>query len=144
MPKVAAAILEASGGRLSPFKPVADDDGMEFCSCSTSRPAGPFRFRLSARRVFDNEKAKTVEFDIRLKTFARKGDGYVLCVKLAGASIETAWLIPADELEGVARQSSTDFIVVASAKPTSNDRFSRYRASSFGEIPARILTPRAG
>jgi hypothetical protein len=87
---------------------------------------------------------ETVEFDIRLKTFAMKGDGYVLCVKLAGASIETAWLIPASELEGVARQSSTDFIVVASAKPTSKDRFSRYRASSFEEIPARILTPRAG
>jgi hypothetical protein len=140
---VAAAILEASGGRLSPFKPVADDDGMDLLLFDKqTRKAIPLQ--IKCRRAFGNEKAKTVEFDVRLKTFAREGEGYLLCLKLDGASIDTVWLIPANELEGVARQSSTHLIVVASAKPTSKDRFSRYRASSFGEIPARILTPRAG
>jgi hypothetical protein len=78
----------------------------------------------------------------RLKTFAREGEGYLLCIKLDGASIDAAWLIPANELEGVARQSSTHLIVVASAKATSKDRFSHYRAKTFGEVSARMFNPR--
>jgi hypothetical protein len=52
--------------------------------------------------------------------------------------------LPASELEGVARLSSTDWVVVASAKPISQDRFSRYRASTFQEVSARILNQQAG
>jgi hypothetical protein len=135
---VAAGILEASGGRLSPFKPVADDDGMDLLIFDKeTRKAIPLQ--IKCRRGYDDPKARTVQFDTRLKTFTRKGEGYLLCLKLDGAAIETLWLIPAEDLETVAKKSPTHFIVVPSTKPTAKDRLTPYRVNAFSEVAARIL-----
>lgn len=134
----AAGILEGSAGRLSPFKPIADDDGMDLLLFDKiTRKAIPLQ--IKTRRSFDDADAQTVQFDVRLKTFAKEGEGYLLCVKLDGAAVDTLWLIPAVELPSVARQSSTHLIVVPSAKPSSKDRFKPYRAATFGEIATRII-----
>jgi len=136
---VAAGILEASGGRLSPFKPVADDDGMDVLLFDkVTRRAIPIQ--VKARRSFDDPKAQTVQFDVRLKTFAREGEGYLLCVKLEGASVGTLWLIPSADLPKVARQTPTHLTVVPSARGTSRDRLAPYRVTSFAEVAERIIS----
>lgn len=136
---MAAGILEASGGRLSPFKPIADDDGMDLLLFDkVTRRAIPLQ--VKARRSFDDPKAQTVQFDVRLKTFTRQGEGYLLCIKLEGASIGTLWLIPAADLPTVARQTPTHLTVVPSAKGTSRDRLTPYRVTSFRDAAERILS----
>jgi hypothetical protein len=134
----AAGILEGSVGRLSPFKPVADDDGMDLLLFDKlARKAIPLQ--IKTRRSYDDPKAQTVQFDVRLKTFAREGEGYVLCIKLDAVTIDTLWLIPAAEFAGVAKESPTHLIIVPSAKPTSRDRFTPYRVKGFGEVADRII-----
>lgn len=138
---VAAAILHASAGRLSPCKPIADDDGMDLLLLDkVTRRAVPLQ--IKCRRNFDDPRAQTVQFDVRLKTFTQEGEGYLLCVKLEGVAIETVWLIPAAALRGVARPGGTHLTVVPSAKPTSLDRLTPYRMTSFDEVVARILGPK--
>jgi hypothetical protein len=134
----AAGILEGSAGRLSPFKPIADDDGMDLLLFDkVTRRAIPIQ--IKSRRTYDNAKAQTVQFDVRLKTFAREGEGYILCVKLDGAAVGALWLIPADELSTVARQSPTHLIVVPSANPASKNRLTPYRVTAFSEVAERII-----
>ena len=134
----AAGILEGSAGRLSPFKPVADDDGMDLLLFDKlTRKAIPVQ--IKTRRSYDDPKAWTVQFDVRLKTFAREGEGYVLCIKLDGVSIDTLWLIPAADFAQLAKASSTHLIVVPSAKATSRDRLTPYRLKDFGEVAARLI-----
>jgi hypothetical protein len=140
---VAAGILDASNGRLSPFKPVADDDGMDLLLFDKeNRRAIPLQ--IKARRSYDDEKAQTVQFDVRLKTFAREGEGYVLFLKMAGASVETFWLVPAKDLPAVARETSTNLTIMPSTKPTSNDRLTPYRMTSMHEVAARLLESARG
>jgi hypothetical protein len=135
---VAAAILHASAGQLSPCKPIADDDGMDLLLFDkVTRRAIPLQ--IKCRRNFDDPKAQTVQFDVRLKTFTQEGEGFLLCVKLEGVVIETLWLIPAAELRTVARPGGTHLTVVPSAKPTSMDRLTPYRMTSFDDVVARII-----
>ena len=91
--------------------------------------------QIKSRRTYDDARAKTVQFDVRLKTFAGEGEGYLLCVKLDGAAIEMLWLIPAAELSRVARKSSSHLIVMPSAKPASRDRLTPYRAGHSARSP---------
>jgi hypothetical protein len=135
---VAAGILEASQGRLSPFKPIADDDGMDILLFDKQTRA-PIPLQIKCRRNFDDPQAQTLQFDVRLKTFTKEGEGYLLCLKLAGAAVETLWLIPAKDLPTIARQTPTHLVIVPSAKPSSKDRFSSYRLSNFGDVSAKIL-----
>jgi hypothetical protein len=134
---VAAGILEASNGRLSPFKPIADDDGLDLLILNkATRRILPLQ--IKCRRSFDNPSAQTVEFDIRLQTFVAEADGLVLCVRLEGLDAKTFWLIPSSQLTAVARERNGKLIVVASAKDTSADRFSAYRVTSFQEVVERM------
>lgn len=134
----AAGILEASHGQLSPFKPLADDDGLDLLVLDKhSRKTVPLQ--IKCRRGFDKAGARTVQFDVRLKTFVESADGYVLCILLEGATARTLWLIPAAELRKVARPESEKLVVVASAKETSGDRFSPFRLTSFADVVSRIL-----
>lgn len=134
----AAGIMEASHGRLSPFKPLADDDGLDLLVLDKqTRKTVPIQ--IKCRRGFDNAGAQTVQFDVRLKTFVELADGYVLCIRLEGTTASTFWLIPASELRGVARPGTEKLIVVGSAKAASEDRYSPYRMTSFAEVVSRIL-----
>ncbi len=134
----AAGILEASGGRLSPFKPIADDGGLDLLLLD-KESWRPIPLQIKARRKFDNEKAKTVQFDLRRKTYSESRGGYLLCIKLAGLAIEAFWLFPMADLSNLARPTPTHLVVVASAKASAKDRYTPYRMTSFAEVAARLL-----
>lgn len=135
---VSAGILDASNGRLSPFKPVADDDGLDLLVLNkATRRIVPLQ--IKCRRGFDSPSAQTVEFNIRLETFVEAADGHVLCVRMENFEARTFWLIPASELRSKAREKNGSLIVVACARETSSDRFSSYRLKSFAQLVDRIL-----
>ena len=135
---VAVGLMLASGGRLSPFKPIADDDGTDLLVVhKETRCITPIQ--VKSRTKVDDPKAETVQFDVRLKTFARDGEGYLLAVLLDDANLKAAWLIPTDQLDKVTRKTPEKMVIVASAKAGSKDKFSRFRCDDFEAIVRAIL-----
>lgn len=128
----------ASAGRLSPYKPVADDDGLDLLLVD-KLCRSIIQLQVKCRTRVDDPKAETVQFDVQLNTFSPKAESYVLAILLNGALLQRAWLIPLSELQSVARPSSGKLVVVASAKEHSEDRFHRYRHDNFESVARVIL-----
>ena|SRR5579859_1079808 len=130
-------LMLASGGRLSPYKPIADDDGIDLLLVDKQTRA-IVQLQVKCRTKVDVAKTETVQFDVQLNTFAEDAKGYVLGILLDGATVRKAWLFPLAELRSVARSSAEKLVVVASAKDHSEDRFRRYRHDNF-ETVARVI-----
>ncbi|HYL18141.1 MAG TPA: hypothetical protein VEV20_05650 [Burkholderiales bacterium] len=132
----------ASKGQLSPYRPVADDDGIDLLLVDKlSRDI--VQLQVKARTGIDDAKAETVQFDVRLNTFAQGARGYLLGILLDESAVKKAWLIPLSVLRDVAKSSSDKLVVVASAKETSNDRFRQFRHDGFASLARTILADRA-
>lgn len=137
---VAAGLMHASGGRISPFKPFADDDGTDLLLFDKlTKRAIPLQ--VKCRTGLD--KGGTVQFDVRLKTFAREGSGFIMAALLDGTTVRTSWLIPARKLERVARSNSIKLSIVASPAPNSNDKFRAYRHASLAAVARELLAASA-
>lgn len=134
---IAAGLMHASGGRLCPFKPLADDDGTDFLVFDKlTKNALPIQ--LKCRTGFDDPQRQTAQFDIRLKTFAREGSGFLLAVVLEQTLVRAAWLIPARELTAVARATPEKLVVVACAKPDTKDKFKPYRHTDLASLAQAV------
>jgi len=133
---VAVGLMAASGGRLAPFKPVADDDGIDllFFDKLTGRA---IPLQVKSRTRFDDARAERVQFDIRHSTFAARG--YAVMALIEGTAIRTLWLIPGDRLAGVAMRKADKFVVVASTKAASKDRYREFRHDGLESAAEVIL-----
>lgn len=87
----------------------------------------------------DNEKARTVQFDVQKSTFTDQSGSHLLGVLLEGADLVCSWLVPMSELQTAARDGKSKLIIVPSAKPTSNDRFTPYRRHSFDDVAQDLI-----
>lgn len=134
----ATGLMLASGGRLSPFRPIADDDGIDLLLVD-KLTRSIVQLQVKCRTRVDDPKAETVQFDVQLSTFAQGARGYALGILLNGASVRKAWLIPLSELRNVARASPGKLVIVASAKDHSADRFRRFRHDGFEPVVRVIL-----
>lgn len=139
---VTTGLLLASKGQLSPYRPVADDDGIDLLIVDkVSRDI--VQIQVKARTGVDSANAETVQFDVQLNTFAEGARGYLLGILLEEANLKKAWLIPLSGLRDVAKSSSEKLVVVASAKEASNDRFRKFRHDDFTSLARTILADRA-
>jgi hypothetical protein len=101
-----AGIIHASNGQLSPFRPIADDDGLDLLVLNKqTRKALPLQ--IKCRRRFDDQTAQTVQFDVRLKTLVATADGHVLYIRLEGLEAKTFWLVPASDLHDKRERKGT-------------------------------------
>ncbi len=134
----ATQLMLASGGRLTPFKPCADDDGVDLLvfDKATRRSA---TLQIKTRMKLDDPRAQTVQFDVRKKTYSDASDAWLLALLLNGADIQCCWLIPMQQLPDVSRDTATNFSITPSAKASSNDRYTGFRHHSFSEA-AMVLT----
>ena len=69
-----------------------------------------------------------------LSTFTREGGGYLLAALLRETSFQTGWLIPARELETVARRKAEKLVITPCILAGSADRYRRFRHDSLEEI----------
>ena len=133
---VAVGLMAASGGRLAPFKPIADDDGIDLLLFDKlTGKAVPLQ--VKSRTGFDDAKAETVQFDVQQSTFAERG--YSLLALLNGTAVRKVWLIPGERLAEVARRKADKLVVVACAKAGSNDRYREFRHDSLEPVAGAIL-----
>lgn len=139
---VATGLMLASKGRLSPYKPIADDDGTDLLVVDKqTRQIIPIQ--VKSRTKVDDPRAETVQFDVRLKTFARDGKGYILAVLLDGADLRAAWLIPSGKLAEVTTARTEKLVIVASAKSGAKDRCRQFRHDDFQSVARAILKEHA-
>lgn len=125
----ASQIMLASNGRLSPFLPMADDDGIDLLvRDKVTRATLPIQ--IKSRTALDRSAGRTVQFDVRLKTLS--SDGYLLALLFdwQAALVERAWLVPMHELKSVAIIRRDKLSITPAVKDTSQDRYTPYRCNS--------------
>ncbi|MDE2133252.1 MAG: hypothetical protein KGJ49_01480 [Alphaproteobacteria bacterium] len=133
---IAAGLMLASDGRLAPFKPFADDDGIDLLLFDkVTKQAVPLQ--VKCRTKVDDDSAETVQFDVR-RGKCPPG-GFVLTALLDGASVRTVWLVPVQEFKTRAQQKAEKFVMVASAKPTANDQYRVFRHDGLATAARAIL-----
>jgi hypothetical protein len=132
---VACQLMLMSSGRLSPFRPLADDDGVNVVLLD-KRTRRCVSVAVNARTGLD--AGGTVQFDVRRQTFVAAQDGFLIAVLLdrSTSAIAPAWLVPMTELESIAQPDS--LTIVPSPKESSRDRYTRYRCLDMVEVTRRL------
>lgn len=142
---VSNAIMVESGGRLSPFTPRADDDGIDLLiydkETGRALPAQVKSRTVTLKKKGSEERGDVVHFEVRHATFRAERYAAAILVLTAnnGYEIDTAWVVPMDKLPTVARRGDTKFVLRASRGTKSNDRCTQFRCRSPSELFSRIL-----
>ena len=143
---VANTLMFESSGRLSPFTPVADDDGIDLLvydkQSGIAMPVQVKSRMVALKKRGSQERGNIVHFEVRAATFRSDRVGYIVAVLLSddAVRIERAWLIPMRELPKIAVKRSAKYVLRASKSLNSNDKFSPYRCRDARDLVSRILT----
>jgi hypothetical protein len=138
---VANHLVMASAGRLSPFRPVADDGGIDVLIYDkVTGQALPLQVKCRTRTLARHPKI--VHFQVRKATFVEHHHGHVLCVYFnrATLAISRAWLIPMRTFLSVAFEQTDDYRVRPSIDMSSADRYTPFRCTDLGEVAERLIT----
>jgi hypothetical protein len=139
---VASYLILASGGRLSPFKAVADDSGIDLLIYDkvTGR-AVPVQVKSRTHTLA--RSPNTVHFGIRQATFNEAQHAYLLAVLFAEnvmpLTVQRAWLIPMNEVRGIAADRTETLILRPCHTLTSADRYTPYRCTDLSEVAQRLM-----
>ena len=136
---VAIQLILESGGRLSPFEPLADDDGIDLLIYDKETGhSAPLQVKTRTGTVKRNPNI--VHFQVRRATFDSNVDGFVLGVLLdpEGTGVVRAWLIPMKDLPGLAGSNERSLVIRPSMKLDSEDKFMPYRYEGIGGVARRM------
>ena len=143
---VSNGLMLGSDGRLSPFSPVADDDGIDILvHDKVSGAAVPLQVKARTvtlkKKGASQQRGNIVHFQVREVALKQDRYAYLLAVLLdKGATrIETAWLVPMRELANVANKISGKYVVRANRSAQSADKWSPYRCQSMKAVVRRLL-----
>jgi hypothetical protein len=148
---IAAGLIVASGGRLAPFKPVADDDGIDLLVYDKlTRQCAPLQVKSRTRG--DGPGGRTVQFDVQRTTYSSIGGGLLLGAMIEGLELGWVWLVPMPVLDEIARKQERKLTMVASTVPDASDRWAPYRHRNLASVAQQLLLhlqaqagqPRAG
>lgn len=138
---VACRIISASGGRLCPFLPVADDGGVDLLLFDKkTRNAVPVQ--VKSRTVTIKRFPKRVYFEIRRKTFSETPGTVVIAMLFDWDKQEPGcmWLLPGDVISERARGGGDKYVLQPSIAPTSNDKWRPFRCKTFEELASRLIS----
>lgn len=139
------AVLTASDGRLSPFQPVADDDGIDVLFFDKDTGAAvAIQFKCRTVTLFKPKtqvRGNLAHFELRQATFSDARRAYLVAALCDEAltRIETSWLIPMSIIPSLAQDTSGKWVIRASKAAKSTDRFTPYRCTTIDDLVARIL-----
>lgn len=138
---VAGMLLLASNGRLTPFVPLADDDGVDLIILDkiTRR-----NISVQVKSAIAHPVRPTVQFDIRSATRLQAPGEYLLAVLFdpIAMSLPMTWLIPMTEIPSVANDQGAKFSLAPSHNDASRDRYRRFRyddARTLSEALSRAI-----
>jgi hypothetical protein len=141
---VGAQLMLASGGRLSPFRSIADDDGTDLLlvdKVSGQLSMIQVKCRFRARVV----GTKYEQFDVRLKTFREVAHNWVLAALIdpTDGALWCSWLLPASTLPAVAMRKSDKLVITPSPLPGSADRYVPWRFDTVTALAAMLMSAAA-
>lgn len=137
-------VMTASDGRLSPFRPVADDDGIDvlfFDKFTGQSVAIQLKCRTTTLlRTGTDIRGNTVHFEVRKSTFSDARRAWLVAALLDQdlTRLRAAWLIPLADLPSIARGTPTKWVIRPSIAPASNDRYAPFRCLTQADLAARI------
>ena len=135
---IASHIMLASNGRLAPFLPMADDDGIDLILFDkVTRHTIPIQ--VKSRTGIDGATRNTVQFDVRLKTFSSGSMLLAVLFDWKKASVDKVWILPMDVLIDVAHKTKDKLSIRPSPSLSSKDRYIPFRCDDFEEVTRRIL-----
>lgn len=142
---VANVLMITSGGRLSTFWPVADDDGIDLLIydklTGRAMPAQVKSRTVALKKKGSSERGNVVHFEIRKATFRADRYACAIFVLLSAdaASIERAWVMPMLELPKYAASRESKYVVRANKALDTRDRCSELQCKDWTTLGERVL-----
>jgi hypothetical protein len=133
---LANLLMIESKGRLSPFQPIADDDGIDVLIFDKVTGSSlPIQVKARTSTIYKSgtkERGNIAHFEVRKTALKLERDVLFACILLNEnmTSIESAWLIPSSDLVTIARSNESKFIIRASKSSESKDKYSQFRHAS--------------
>ncbi|MCF4164587.1 hypothetical protein L2U69_02875 [Zavarzinia compransoris] len=134
---LASTVMIASGGRLSPFRSVADDDGIDLLFFD-KETGGAVAIQLKCRS--GAAQGNTVYFEVRKATFQAVRPAYLVAglLKADLTGFEATWLLPMARLPELATGNTRKWVMQPSKAADTRDRFLPFRSMTDEALAARI------
>uniref|UniRef100_E6PWM9 DUF4365 domain-containing protein n=1 Tax=mine drainage metagenome TaxID=410659 RepID=E6PWM9_9ZZZZ len=133
------AVMKASKGQLSPFKPVADDDGIDvlFFNKETGTSVA---IQLKCRTNTDGG-GNTTQFDIRKATYNEERQAFVVAALLNENmhGFDCLWFIPMKEVKRIGNKKTDKYVLTPSKIEGSADKYREFRCENHDELAKRII-----
>ena len=139
------AVMKASEGRLTPFQPLADDDGLDvlfFDKLTGNSVAIQLKCRTATiRKRNSEERGNVAHFQVRQTTFNEARRAYLVAALFNEdlTNFIATWFIPMELLPEISRDISGNWVVRPSKAEGSADRYTPYRCMTTDELAKRII-----
>jgi hypothetical protein len=139
------AVMKASEGRLSPFQPVADDDGLDvlfFDKATGNSVAIQLKCRTSTvKKRGSQERGNTAHFNVRKATFKEARRAWLVAALCNHdlTRFEVTWLLPLEVLPTIAGNRPKAWVICPSKHSRSRDRYTSFRFLSEDALAHRII-----
>jgi len=139
------AVMKASDGRLSPFQPLADDDGLDvlfFDKVTGNSVAIQLKCRtVSIRKKNSDERGNTVHFQVRQATFNEARRAYLVAALFNDDLTQfiCTWFIPMALLPEVGKDISGKYVIRPSKAEGSADKYTSYRCMTAQDLAQRLI-----
>ena len=139
------AVMKARDGRLSPFTPIADGDGLDvlfFDKETGNSVAIQLKCRtVTTRKRRSDERGNVAYFQVRKATINEARRAYLLAALYNTELTEfvATWFIPMEQLRRVGRDASAKWVIQPSKAQASADRYMPYRCLTSLELAQRIV-----
>jgi hypothetical protein len=142
---VVSALLRESGGRLSPFYSIADDDGIDLLIYD-KKTGVAIPVQVKSRTSTPNKPGTTkpgngVHFEVRTAALREFDDAHLVAVLLNGDmnDIRCSWLIPMQVLQSVARVTEEKLVIRPNSAKSSLDKFTPFRCDTVRSLSFRLI-----
>lgn len=142
---VANELMIESGGRLSPFQPIADDDGIDLLVYDkVTGNALPIQVKARTNTIKKSgkqERSNTAHFEVRKATFKDTRSAILLCVLLKPdlRSSERTWVMPLEQLASLSSEKELKFVIRANKTLGSKDKYSSFQCESMKQVAERLI-----
>jgi hypothetical protein len=143
---IANELMIESNGRLSPFQPIADDDGIDVLIYDKiTGDAVPIQVKARTNTINKpgkQERGNTVHFEVRKTTHNDERRALLLCILLSEdlRTTERAWLLPLEDLSSLTSERSNKYLIRANKQLSTNDKYKRFQCASVHEVASRLVS----
>ena len=142
---VANELMVESEGRLSPFQPIADDDGIDVLIYDKiTGKAVPVQIKARTNTINKpgkQERSNTVHFEVRKSTLNAERKAMLLCILLDEhlRKTERAWLLPIAMLPTIASDRSTKFVIRANKLLSTKDKYKPFQCKTIKDVAQKLI-----